>query len=62
MLDIMEKISKFLNSNFSPLALRIKNNAKNLKLEPIDILSIEVSALEKLQLIINYFNKFLSPY
>ena len=50
----MEKISIFLNSDLKT----IKNKSKNLKLEPIDILSVQLTALNKLQFIVNYFNKF----
>lgn len=56
--DIMEKIANVFLATGACKLKTIKNKSKILKLEPIDILSIEVSALDKLQLIINYFNNY----
>jgi LAGLIDADG endonuclease len=52
---IMEKIAKFLSCN---LQVYKKNPNLNLKLEPIDSLVIEIGALEKIEVLINYLNKF----
>jgi hypothetical protein len=54
MYPIMEKISNFLSCNLQI----IKNTNTSLKLEPIDTLIAEVSALNKIDNIITYFNKF----
>jgi len=51
---IMEKIANFLSCNLQ----LIKNTNTSLKLEPIDTLTAEVSALNKIDNIITYFNKF----
>jgi len=55
MKPIMLKLSKFLDGNL----LVVKKNANlKLKLEPIDILIVEVSALNKLENLIHYFNTY----
>ena len=55
MLPIMEKIAKFLSCNL----LTVKRYPKlPLKLEYIDMLSVEVSALKKIEMLINYFNVY----
>jgi hypothetical protein len=55
MFPIMAQISKFLTCNL----LTIKRYLNlPLKLKSVDMLSIEVSALKKIEIIINYFNKY----
>jgi len=55
MSPIMEKLAKYLACN---LQTHKKNLNLNLKLEPIDSLVIEIGALEKIEVLINYINKF----
>jgi hypothetical protein len=55
MLSIMEKISKFLFCNLITIKRKLKFPCK---LKTVDLFSVEVSALEKIEILINYFNKY----
>lgn len=55
MLPIMEKIGDFLYCN---IITNKKNPTVPLKLEPIDTLSASVTSLDKIEPVIDYFNKY----
>lgn len=55
MFPIMEKISNFLSCN---LLSTKRYPYYPSKLESVDMLYVEVSALKKIEILINYFNKF----
>ena len=55
MLPIMQEIAKFLSGN---LNVAIPNANIQLKLEPINTLYVEISAIDKVKFIVEYFNKF----
>ena len=55
MLPIMQEIAKFLSGN---LNIVVPNANMQLKLEPINTLYVEISAIDKVKFIVEYFNKF----
>jgi hypothetical protein len=55
MSPIMEIIADFLSCNLRTVK---KNSKIPLKLEAIDMLSVEISSLSKIENLINYFHKF----
>jgi len=55
MLPIMEKIVKFLSCNL----LTVKRYPTwDSKVESIDMLTVEISAVQKIEILINYLNKY----
>jgi LAGLIDADG endonuclease/Cytochrome c oxidase subunit III len=55
MFSIMEKISKFLSCNLITIKRKLKFPCK---LKTVDLFSVEISALKKIEILINYFNKY----
>ena len=52
---ILEEIAQFLSCNLLTVK---RNHTKPLKLEPIDTLSVSVTSLDKIEPLLNYFNKY----